>query len=446
MRSFSGDEPFEPVAWPRPPDASDQVPEKQRRLAGGLIGVVFVGVAIWMAVANPDNRLAAVIFGGAGAIAIVVSLVPWPRGGRLKPAAGLLFMGIMALVIDLYAWAVSDAAAGIFGTLLTVGFVFIAVRSLQERKVAALMRGSGARVAIPGRKEPQAILQSSDPRDVPAPFRLDVYLQSELPALSMPYRVPLDADRNIVGLPPQRILYLYNFFSAESLMQKMKGNWRRFGPVYFLGSPSDIAAVHTFDWHIGDGVKRVILDSPEAFNSRFDNASMAVLPPGDKQLKDVSYLSGGYSQDLFLCTDSSWRHAVDRLFDHADIVVVDACDYDAERGGLNWELGELVNRVSTRNFVVLVDEATDQPALYAEFRSAWGRMRTGSPNDRSDVPPLRWVVLGPNDAPRSSFAAVPPEADPAALYPTLNPLMKTLMNAHYDAALTGDRIYGLFIH
>jgi hypothetical protein len=162
-------------------------------------------------------------------------------------------------------------------------------------------------------------------------------------------------------------------------------------------------------------------------------------------LKDVSYLSGGYSQDLFLCTDSSWRHAVDRLFGQADIVVVDACDYDAERGGLNWELGQLVNRVSTRNFVVLVDEATDQPALYAEFRSAWSRMRSGSPNDRIDVRPVRWVVRKPDDAARSSFTAVPPEADPVGLYSKLNPVMKTLMNAHYDAALGEDRIYGLFI-
>jgi hypothetical protein len=264
----------------------------------------------------------------------------------------------------------------------------------------------------------------------------------------MPYLTPVGADRNIIGLPPRRILYLYNFFSSESLMQKVKGNWRRFGPVYFLGSPADFSYSHSFDGHVSETVGSTILATPESFDARLDAASETVLPPGDKSLTDVSHLSGGYPQHLFLCNDGSWQHGVERLFAHADVVMLDACDYDAERAGLNWEIGYLVNGKAIRNVVVLIDKTTDQSALCKAFREAWESMDGASPNNGPDPGPVRWVLLeSPSDRAPSKDQAdtLPAEADPSGLYPKLNPLLRRLVVGHYQDALIEDRIFGLLI-
>jgi hypothetical protein len=228
----------------------------------------------------------------------------------------------------------------------------------------------------------------------------------------------------------------------------VKGSWRRFGPVYFLGSPGDFSYGHTFDRAISDSVGAAILATPEAFDARLAQARDDVLAPGDLDLKDVTHLSGGYGQHLFLCTDGSWRHGVGRLLDRADLVLLDASGYDGQRAGLNWEIGQVIDRVAMDHVVVLVDERTDQAALCAAFRAAWPAMDSGSPNNRAGAGPVRWVMLQSSEerkASREQPTALPPEADPGGLYPGLNFLQKALVAGHYRDALVDDRVFGLFL-
>jgi hypothetical protein len=409
MRSFIADEPFEPVERLQPGPAAGPIPERLQRF--------------------------------------------WPKGGRLTPAASRVMMGAGSVALILFTWQsfrvdglFGAMAIGLFALVWSAAFIVTEVRTHRDGRIAALMHERSSPVPSDETKQPTPSARA--PAEHAPPVRLDVYLQEELTALLKLYLTPVGADLNIIGLPPRRILYLYNFFSAETLVQKVKGNWRRFGPVYFLGSPGDFSYSHTFDWRIGDSVAASILATPEVFDTRLASVTDTVLPPGDSNLTDVSYFSGGYPQHLFLCNDGSWRHGVSRLFDHAEVVLLDACGYDVKRAGLNWEIGQLIDRVATHNFVVLIDEQTDQTALCAAFRAAWLSMERGSPNNRADASPVRWVLLEtrrePGQRPEQP-QGLPSEADPLGLYSKFNPLLRTLIAGHYRDALIDDRIFGLLI-
>jgi hypothetical protein len=408
MRSFLGDELFEPVERPRPDIEAGSVPERLKRF--------------------------------------------WPKGGRLKPGPARIMMSAGSLGLILFTYqsfqqdgvSIGALALGLFTLLWVCVSVLTELRAFQDRRIAVIMHGASATASTTNTAPPT--LHAPGSARLAPPIRLDIYLQNELPALRLPYITPVGAEHNIIGLAPRRILYLYNFFSGAALAQKVKGNWRRFGPLYFLGSPADISFRHTFDWRIGASVAPAILATPESFDARFASADENVLAPGDKSLTDISHFSGGYPQNLFLCSDGSWRHAVARLFDHADIVLLDACDYDAQRAGLRWEIGQLVDRVPLHNVAVLVDEGTDQPALCAAFRSAWAAMDDSSPNNRPSAGPVRWVVLASSDERKAQTPRpLPPEADPLGLYKKFNPILKSIIGGHYDDALLDDRIFGLLI-
>jgi hypothetical protein len=457
MRTFIADEPFEPVEkqLPAPPPGS-VLTHRQQKLALLLIGAIFVGIGIWVAlfIDDPARLSYGLAFCAVGALAFYASRIPWSRGGRpgtTSAASGRVFLGGASLVFDCLAYQ-SFEKNGVLGAFwiesaalaCSALFIYVLAGAYQDRKIATLMRKSAsaasANAAIqPKPRTPGLALQA------PA-IRLDIYLQGELPALPGRYLTPVGTDDNIIGLPPRRILYLYNFFSVDALVHKVKGNWRRFGPVYFLGSPGDFSYGHAFDPRIGTSVETAILATPESFDARLKSAADTVLPPGDASLKGVSHFSGGYPHHLFLCNDGSWRHAVDELLGYVDLVMLDACGYDAQRAGLNWEIGQLLDRIALRNLVVLIDVDTDQAALCAAFRAAWHSMDNTSPNNTTNPGPVRWVLLEPTDerAKSEALPSLPTEADPLGLYPKCSLVVRALMMSNYRDALLDDRIFGMF--
>jgi hypothetical protein len=480
MRTFIADEPFQPVERQHPePPGSTSLTLRQQKLGLLLIGVVLIGIGIYIAILfdDPEKLTHSLAFCSVGALALYISRIPWSEAGRPKmsDAGSRLVLGGASLVLLIMA-AQSVANYGLFGGVwielaalgCTALWVYQEASAYQDRKIAKLMHESAVSAlaapvvpaAVPiGAATPSAAAPSADPirptpctpddlaRRAPA-IRLDIYLQDELPELPGRYLTPVASDINIIGLPPRRILYLYNFFSTDALVHKVKGNWRRFGPVYLLGSPGDFRFGHAFDRRIATQVQTAILPTPESFDARLKGATDAVLPPGDDNLKGgVSHFSGGYPHHLFLCNDGSWRHAVDKLLDHVEFVMIDACGYDAQRAGLNWEIGQLLDRKPLRNIVVLIDVDTDQTALCTAFRTAWHSMADTSPNNITDPGPVRWVLLESHEERQARSKVpfdLPPEADPHGLYPKCNPVIRRLMAGNYRSALLEDRIFGLF--
>jgi len=185
------------------------------------------------------------------------------------------------------------------------------------------------------------------PTETPVPPSASGTPNPGLPRLAPPARVEIIASAtlqppmalaniptpscNVAGFPPISILYLYNFYSQETLVTKMEDSWCRYVPVFFLGSPSDLGSGHTFALDLKKLAETELITSPAVFDTRFASAIRDLLPAGDAKLKGYPHFTGGWPQHGFLCTDASWRHGVERLFAAAEVVIMDASDYSLER-------------------------------------------------------------------------------------------------------------------
>ena len=395
MRSFDPDEPIEPILPQKLPDQKQVKTSRGSRLISAVIGPIVL-------------LLTLIVAGG-------MAWLCWIKDQKL--AAFLV---------------------GLFDAIIVFSVTMSTLVKIQSLRIARAMRKAN-RKAPPANQSDQTTPDADLPRAT-SRMRHEVYLLKELPPLSFAYRPGISADRNILGLPPKRILYLYNFFSSHGIITKLEAGWRRFGPVYFLGSPGDIGMHHALQLRISKSVKPALLTSNEAIEARLAAAAETPLPPGDKGLTGCSFLSGGYPHHHFLCTDANWRHAVIRLASLADAVVIDATEYRPERRGLNWELGCVLDHVPAEKFIVLMDSETDQVALGEHFRQAWSAMRGGSPNDRPDVGPVRFVLL----TPCSEEQPPPKPPDPYGVLGKMNWLLQQRMEARYPDDLAEDRMYGFF--
>ena len=452
MRSFGPDDPIESIHHPR---VSGQKQLSPRYQGPAVLAVsLFTAAFSWLAFRSDGGKLTGVLLAGMSVLCVAVAVNRFKNARSeteaviLSPAGRLIAALVMMIVfagIAWYSWTSHQGFGGMIvggiTALIAIAGAMMAMREIQNRRIAHAMRAAAntSVTAADARSHPDVTTTG-----VAAPLRLDFYLQQELEPLPCDYSTPISADRNIVGQAPLRILYLYNFFSDHSLQSKLEGGWRRFGPVYFLGSPQDVSYRHTFDLKIEDAVTPILLATCEAFDQKLAEATEAPLAPGNKELMGCSYLSGGYPHHLFLCTDANWRHAVEKLFELADAVIMDASGYQPGRGGLNWEMGYVLDHVSAKNFVVLMDRETDQVALAAHFRDQWAVMRTDSPNNWPDVGAVRFVLLNNREESQQPEIKVTPP-DPLGLLGTLNLLQRHLLGSMYARLLEDDRIFGLLM-
>jgi hypothetical protein len=452
LRSFGPDDVIEPVLSPVAAAAEKELPE--RRLGPALLlCALFLGIFSWISFQADNGRTLGLAMIAIAAVALVAALKAFRnvREGRtgsrefspLESAVACALVILMMGAITWNAWSSQEYLAAIlvggFGAAILAFLVLSLLRGIQDKRIARAMRAKGA--AQPS-SEANAV-PDAGPAEAAPRMQLDIYLQEELPALSHAYQPQVLDTGNIVGQKPPHILYLYNFFSSNNLHSKLQGGWRRFGPVYFLGSPQDISFNHTFSLSLKKTISSQLLESPQAFDEHLAAAHTAPLPPGAKGLTGVSWLSGGYPQHVFLCTDASWRHGVIRLFALADVVIIDATAYAPARSGLNWEIGFVVDHIATEKFAVLVNAETDQVALGMQFRKKWAAMRSSSPNNRPGAGPVRFVVLkqkNPQDMKQAADIPAQFQSDP----PGLSKTTCTLARLSLPDTLEEDRIFGMF--
>jgi hypothetical protein len=450
MRRFGPNDALEPVLAPMP--APDDMPVSRQGLIVLLLGIVLAVASCLVFFLMDQSKLVGIQL-AAGAVLTMAGGLQLIRAAKEKrPQSRRMSWKMTVPIVVLIGagaleyWNAGETVAavvlGAFAALVAVYSILLLLRAIQDRRVAQAMRARTSTTAVSSAQD------APDPNRerLALPMTFDVYLQQELPILSS-YRQQVTADCNIVGRPPARILYLYNFFSGDSLVSKIQGGWRRFGPVFFLGSPQDISYQHTFDLKIDETVSHLLLASNEAVDEHLEAAAREPLrAPGDKQLAGFAYFSGGYPQHFFLCTDATWQHAVTRLFYSVDVVIIDATGYRPERAGLNWEIGRVVDHVPAHRFVVIVDGETDQISLSEHFRQAWAAMRSDSPNNRQDAGPVRFVVLDLEKRRLDDVPGAKPDAAAvAALTANLNPVARTLRAAQYSHVPATDQIYGLFM-
>jgi hypothetical protein len=280
----------------------------------------------------------------------------------------------------------------LFFVVLIAGFI---QTSLKE-KTAQLMSATVNPVSTTNRKESVAVeqLQASN---IPQ-FKLEVYEQNELPDIAYTYNEQLTEEKNIFGIRPLKIFYFFNFFSADSWEKKTAAGWQRHGPVFHLGSPEDVVIAKAWkSSEVKKIVNSLLITSPEKLSEAIDNVTYKPLPPKTKGLLAENYISGAYPTNLFLCADAIWQQCVELLFNKTDFSIIDAGDYTTERGGLQWEIHQIINHIATENFVVLINKKTDLVALAESFRNAWKHMSVTSPNNKEHVNPVRFIFYQPPD-------------------------------------------------
>ncbi len=410
------------------------------------IGVMFSGAAymIWL---DPSSRQYCALPAGFAMLAILGALhmARSINAGRPQSSAGSWFAIPILMLFGAFGWIswgqskVGSLVIAAFLVLFVLALVIRAAQSVQDRRIARAIRESA-----PPRPIPAGEPASHHPR-LAGPIYLQVHLQRELPPLTY-YQSQITGSRNIAGEPPPRILYLYNFFSFESLNAKLAGGWRRFGPVYFLGSPKDISINHTFTLKIRDIITPVLLSDAAAVDRQLENLSESPVPPGDESLTGFPFLTGGYPQHVLTCTDATWQYAVLRLLSIADLVIVDGCGYRPERAGLNWEIGHVVDHVATEKLIILMNRDTDQVGLGTHFRAAWASMSGDSPNNRADAAAVTFVYVG--DDAHTLDKSVTLSNETLARYKEVaaqsHQRARASLIAQYSGVPMDDRLFGLW--
>jgi len=353
--------------------------------------------------------------------------------GLMLVAAGvaILVMGRGLL------WGLGFAGAGALSVAVAVS------GTLGKRRMAAAERAGDA----------LADAEAAPPGPPPPPLRLEVYWKAELPPLPLAYAAPVTDAHNIVGLPPERIVWLDLLFAPNDPADALAFALCRFGPVQAasrLSGPGEALSARTGG---------TLIKTAEALDRRRAAMSAAAMPPGDPALTtSVNYLSGAYGTERFDCAEPVWRRAVTALVADAGRVVVNLRGARAAAPAAQWELRELIDRVRAEHIVVLLDPDSDQAALCAAFRSAWAGMSADSPNRRGGANPLRWVVLEAARPPGSSSDAAPAEGssspDPQVPPPNFDPqglrakvfaLAQMNFDCAYGRAVDEDRVCGLLL-
>ncbi len=192
----------------------------------------------------------------------------------------------------------------------------------------------------------------------------------------------LGANRNCLGCEPVRMLFLWNFQRTSFFEYKTALGfeyWQQIGPVYLLSDASGLPISRFLKFWISGNLKKAFIHSTAMIET--------VLRRIDDRPRNHLFDWPGYKRHAFplhhlVCVYGTWQSAIISLCDHVDVVVLDARSFNSERIGLTWEIGYLVDRVSTNRFVVLTDPTTVLDDLRQTFSVAWRNMAENSPNQQ----------------------------------------------------------------
>ena len=176
--------------------------------------------------------------------------------------------------------------------------------------------------------------------------------------------------------PPLNLLTL-RVFSSPSLQDfiLMTDGWRWLGPMQRLDG-SDTAGNDMRDViaYLRGDIKDVIVEDEAELTEAL--ADFRNTPDG--QLR--------YPSNSIQCNDVTWKQALQTLLDDADAVVIDLSGFNEERRGAAYEIGQLIDQIPCRRFILLVNQDTDMTYLRRVLHDAWVSMPDGSPNAATGGP------------------------------------------------------------
>jgi hypothetical protein len=164
---------------------------------------------------------------------------------------------------------------------------------------------------------------------------------------------------------PGSLLLFLRVFGQRKLQQEFTlgpmTNWRQDGPVMLIGA-GDLAT-ETLDTDelaafLSGATERLFITSPDDLEHMLD--------------RDTSAAADGLYPVLdYYCLDDTWRPCVQTLMNRATKVVLDLRGFTEDNQGVQFEIGQLVRRVSVEALTVLVDKTTDVDLASKLFFKEW---------------------------------------------------------------------------
>jgi hypothetical protein len=93
-----------------------------------------------------------------------------------------------------------------------------------------------------------------------------------------------------------------------------------------------------------------------------------------------------YPLNSIQCNDATWKQALQAMLDDADAVVMDLSSFNDERRGCAYELGQLIEQIPFRRFILLVNADTDMPYLRRTLDDVWLARPHDAAHTAADAP------------------------------------------------------------
>jgi tetratricopeptide (TPR) repeat protein len=177
-------------------------------------------------------------------------------------------------------------------------------------------------------------------------------------------------ERQYPYQPPLNLLAL-RVFNSGSLRDflNLSNGWQWIGTRQLLDGPDSAGHKATDLFHYLEGrIDRSIIKDEAELHRALD--AFSTRP--DRRLR--------FPVNSMQCGDATWKDALQRLLDQADVVVMDLAGLSEQNRGVAYELGKLVSEVPLNRVVLLFDESTDLNVLRDILARACKDMAAGTPH------------------------------------------------------------------
>lgn len=179
---------------------------------------------------------------------------------------------------------------------------------------------------------------------------------------------------------PIKLLFLW-VFGSPSVDRTVRSNvgdlWQHVGSVQLLKGAGFMVGASEMAATLGRRADKRIAKIPDEIIAHI------------KAFRMTPDWMGRYHHNSILCGDAVWQLAFHTLLADTDVVLMNLSSFSPKNQGVSYELGQLIDRLPTRRFLLLVDATTDIEFLTDMLRAAWKTMAADSPNRVPDPEPVQ---------------------------------------------------------
>ena len=149
----------------------------------------------------------------------------------------------------------------------------------------------------------------------------------------------------------------------SGMLDQIRAEWSLAGTTHLLGGPDWLGNDAGLAFTIGL-VNPIVTTSQEQVEERFRRFH---------QRPKWRRLAGEYEFPVhsMLCDGAVWTEAFHGMLDRADVVLMDLREFDEETRGCAYELGQLVRRLPTWRFLLIVDDEDDKRFIREALKDCW---------------------------------------------------------------------------